>query len=86
MTVFAVLPLNDQESVESAIRQKAPDAFYALPSGQFLVAFPGTSKELSDMLGISDRETASAIVVRVDSYYGRAPRDVWEWIKSRSEA
>lgn len=83
MAVFAIIPTSAQNEVlESAINSKFGSKAYKLPMGQWLVSYSGTSKVLSDELGITEgKGEVSAIVVSISGYYGRAPTDVWEWIK-----
>jgi hypothetical protein len=54
--------------------------------GQWLVAYAGTAKELSDTLGVTQGRTDPAIIIAAAGYYGRADSSVWEWINSRLSA
>lgn len=52
----------------------------------WLVADDGvTTREVSDKLGLTPGAPHSAIVVRVDSYFGLAPTEVWDWIRVRTQ-
>lgn len=88
LTSGAVAPLN--EAVQKAFESEADRK--PLPDNRgWLVRFSGTSQEVSNKIGITgqkDGEKAvipSAIVTAIGGYFGRAPTDVWEWIKSRME-
>lgn len=88
MAIFLVVPTAKPAEIKNALDHKHRDGvldFRELPHGEFLVSFKGTSEELSNIIGISDASSGLGIVVRVDSYYGRASTDIWEWIKSRLE-
>lgn len=86
MTVFAVLPISARDKLEKAIEAQMPEANKLLPNGSWLIAFDGTAVELSNKLGITpDGANGTGIVLAVASYYGRAPVDIWEWVKSRWE-
>lgn len=86
MAIFLVVPTANPAEIKNALEHKHREAvldFKELPKGEFLVSFKGTSEELSNIAGISDASSGLGIVIRVDSYYGRASNDIWEWIKSR---
>ncbi len=87
MPVFVVIPDLEKQQTEARIRERFTNQSYRLPQGEWLVAFNGTTKELSDLLGISQGENgASAFVVAIAGYYGRAPSDIWEWLNARVNA
>lgn len=82
MAVFAVVCLSDSsEQLEQAIRG-AGFEYLRLPSDNFLVQYSGTTKDLSDRLGVSEGTSGNAIVMPVKSYYGRAEATVWEWLEA----
>jgi hypothetical protein len=86
MAIFLITPIARPDSIIQAIKTNFPDDSYVIPStNSVFVKFSGTSKEISDKLKISDGETGTGIVVPVTNYYGRAPTDIWEWLKSRME-
>lgn len=86
MAIFAVLPDQpDSQALQAAIERTVQSGNYIrLPGGQYLVAYDGTSRALSDLIGISEGTTTAGVVVGVTSYWGRASRDVWEWMSSKS--
>ena len=50
--------------------------------GLWLVAYNGTTSDLSEAIGLGDDESmGTAIVLPVTNYSGYAPRDLWEWLK-----
>jgi hypothetical protein len=68
-----------------AIQAKFPGKFIALTTGQWLVAGDGTTKDISDRLGITNDAPNAQIelvgqVFSISGYYGRAPSNIWEWI------
>lgn len=84
MSVFAVIAFEGGKGrpVREAVIEYAPDNNYPIPGAPaWLVVHNGTASELSKRLGVTDGKTSNALVVRVEDYFGRAPRDVWEWIK-----
>jgi hypothetical protein len=86
MTIFIVTPINSPETVAKAISERFSQDSYAIPrTSSWLVSFGGTAMELSKELGITDGTAGTGIVASISNYYGRAPTDVWEWMKSRVE-
>lgn len=83
MAIFLIVPTETRADspLEQVIDQHSMN-YYALPAGEFLVSFAGTSRQLSDLLGISEGHTDSAIVAAISSYYGRTSTDTWEWISA----
>jgi hypothetical protein len=86
MAVFAILP-NDPNSAALAARVNATvpkGDFVRLPGGQWLIAHTGTTREVGDLLGLSEGETTDGVVCSISSYWGRATKDVWEWLNSKT--
>jgi hypothetical protein len=86
MAIFAILPPMPVPQLDAAIRQTYRDNYLQVAPNQWLVSASATAKEVSDQLGISDGKNGSAIVLRVTSYYGRAPTNIWEWIAQKLES
>jgi hypothetical protein len=81
MQVFAVFHLSNPTVVAEAIRTRFPNDHYALGNNEWLVASNGvTSKEIGDVLGISDGRNGYGIVVAMNSYWGWATNNIWEWV------
>lgn len=90
MAIFFVTPISDAAALKRAIKEKIGDEVYFLPghSGAAFVAFNGTTKDLSDALGITSNDevrVSTGVVLPVSNYYGRGPTDMWEWLKVRME-
>lgn len=91
MAIYLVTPISDPISLAREVKERVSTGdFYFLPgkSGSVFVSFKGTTKELSDMLGITanqDERVSTGVVLPVTNYYGRGPTDMWEWIKVRME-
>lgn len=82
MAVFMIVPTTQELTrLKAKLGESLPGQFYELPRGEFLVKYTGTSRQLSDDLGITDGVNGAAVVASLGGYYGRAPNDVWEWIK-----
>lgn len=52
----------------------------------WLIASSGTAQELSNKLGVTEGDLGSTIIFSTAGYYGRAPSNIWEWIKAKLEA
>lgn len=89
MAIFLVIP-TDVETIRlnNAIKdQQSAGAikYLELPRGEFFVSYKGTSKELSDLLKVTDGESGGAIVASTNSYYGWAGTNIWEWVTAHWE-
>lgn len=86
MSIFLITPINEPEKVSSAVAEKFGGECYQIPkTASWVVFFAGTTVELSDQLGITNGENGTGVVVSIANYYGRAPIDLWEWMKTRME-
>lgn len=92
MTIFAVLLPRDQEALAKRIEEAFPSTHKKINSTQWLVASTATVIEVTARLGIYDSlrpdepPTGNAIVFATAGYFGRAPKDIWEWIKRMQES
>lgn len=59
----------------------AATQYYELTDNAWLVRFEGTTRQLADRLGIRGGEAGSGLVASMASYSGRAPSELWEWLK-----
>ena len=95
MSVFLITPLaNNVDRVDEVVSRglSERDRFKLAGQGGWLVSFPGTSIELSNLLGITGQPEgtapalASVLITSVGAYYGRGSADMWEWLKTRFES
>lgn len=84
ITTFVIIPLQNSAHLNDLIPTKFGKASYRLPMGEWLIAYQGTTQQLSDELGISEGPSNSAIVLSISSYWGRAPKQIWEWLQQYS--
>jgi hypothetical protein len=62
-----------------------PALIYELANDKWLVAFDGISSDLAEKLQIrTDPHIGTGLVFPVGAYSGRAPTDVWEWLRLRT--
>ena len=85
MSIFVIFRALSPAQLEAALVREFPDDHRKLENNEYLVSAAGSAKEVSDKLGISDGNTGPAIVFRMSSYFGRAPGEIWEWIKLKAE-
>ena len=83
-TLFAVMGDPENLALAQAIASKFPEDNIQVRPGQWFLSGVGTTKDVSDKLGITVGGTSgSAAVVAVSGYYGRASSQVWEWIAAK---
>jgi hypothetical protein len=89
MTIFVVCRVTNPDLVGPAIKQKFPNDHLQLKPDEWLVAAKGTARGISDHIGITSGEKpalGSAMVFATVGYYGFAQPEIWEWIKTKTEA
>lgn len=89
MAMFMIVPINNPAGIEvqlSTLKASNGLDFIKLPVSGFMVSYHGTSQELSNLLGITEGASGTGVVASISSYYGRAPTDIWDWVKTRWEA
>ena len=85
MGTFIIIPIDGTTTeIDQTLPQFGNKAL-RLPTGQWLVAYDGTSRQLSDEVGISE-SSGSALVLNFSAYWGRAGKDIWEWIAANGGA
>ncbi len=82
MPVFFVVALANKDKLKAAIREADPDAF-ELKDDSWFMKYEGTARAVADKLGIISGASGNGVVVPVGNYSGRAPADLWEWLKLR---
>lgn len=79
MQVYIVV--SDQKQIGENVRKAFPEHHMDVIDDVWLVAGKDvTSADVTKMLGVGENETLLAIVVNVDSYYGRWDADLWSKI------
>jgi len=89
MSIFVILPQNEpaQLALPAVIERAFPNAHRRLPNHVWLVAGKGSAQDISNQLGITAKDgPGTAVVFEVASYYGRASKDIWDWVKAKWEA
>jgi hypothetical protein len=87
MAVFMVAPTVTGSPALAAKIESAIPAGNAmqLPGGTWLIAFDGTTKALSDAIGMSNGDPVGGVVVAISAYWGFAGKDIWEFLNVKSK-
>jgi hypothetical protein len=84
MTLLVIIPTDpDPIEIEAEIAKVLPNDSYRLPQGEWVVRYSGTTQELSNALLITDGSSENAVIFAISAYFGRAPTNIWEWVKTR---
>lgn len=88
MTIFVVFRAQTPDRLNERIEREFPHDHMRLQNNEWLISAEMTPIELSNKIGITTdpSETGSAMVFSMRSYYGRATSDIWDWIKTKTEA
>jgi hypothetical protein len=86
MSIFVVFRVSNPDKMQAALEAAVPNDFLDAGHNEWLVSFKGTTKDLSDKLGVSDGSNGAAIIFGMAGYFGRAPTNIWDWIKAKAEA
>jgi hypothetical protein len=86
MSIFVVFRVSDPNKIKAALEAAVPNDFLDIGHNEWPVSFKGTTKDLSDKLGVSEASNGAAIIFSMAGYFGRAPTNIWDWIKAKAEA
>ena len=92
MTIFAILLPAPEPAVENAIKNAYPNDHLSINETQWLVSTAATAIDVSAKIGVFDPRnpaatpTGNAVIFSTNGYFGRAPTNIWEWIKAKLEA
>jgi sarcosine oxidase gamma subunit len=87
--IFAVIGATHPDQLRPKIEAGFPESNLSVGPGQWFIIGPSTmtTQELSTKLELlqpsTPENTSSAIVVSVNSYFGRAPVNIWEWLVAK---
>lgn len=87
MTIFTVVVTSETEpgGFQAMLDSKFSDNFISVAPRVWLVAGTGSVQAMSQSLGITDGSVANGLVTAIRSYFGRAPTNIWDWIKAKWE-
>lgn len=76
MGIHYITAIDAPENIQRSLDEHLKDSVYRVAEGQWFVDFEGTSKQLSDQIGITDGNLGGAVVMSVSNYFGYAHRHV----------
>lgn len=94
MNVFVILPPVASSALDTQIETLFAGNCLRLTTNQWLVAGNGTAREISDRLGVTAKSEDSKVVAgpagaatvfAISGYFGLAPTNIWEWLKTKME-
>lgn len=85
--IFFVAITSKVEAVAQKIQEEFnADDIYKLADDKWFIVFDGISRELAERIRIRTTPSlGTGIVMPVESYSGRAPTQLWEWLKLQME-
>ena len=88
MAIFAVIPLDQapNAALVAAIEREFPGKNLKVGLDHWLISANGTAQEISGKLGITTAQVGQAVVYNVGGYFGYAPQNIWEWLRSNMTA
>jgi hypothetical protein len=88
MTIFVVTAIRNPDAIGAEVERAFPNAHLPVVTGTWLVSANLTAIEVSNKLGVTGAAgpaVGTALIVAISSYYGRAPSEIWDWIKTKWE-
>lgn len=85
MSIFVIFRVADPAKMKAAITINFENEHLELGNNEWLVSSNMTPQGLSDKLGVTNGSNGAAIVFAMSGYFGRAPSNIWDWIKSKAE-
>ncbi len=88
MIVFAVISVAEigHATIGSLIKERYQHNCLEISPSAWLVATSSTAKELSDTFGLYETNGPAFVVITASGYWGKAPTNIWEWMRVKMEA
>lgn len=84
MTVFVVVLTRSSEEALRRINAIDEAERYQIKDNVWLINHDGPTQQFAEQLGIRRHNTgATGVAFPISNYSGRAPADLWEWLKER---
>ena len=83
MQVYAVFNISNVEEVKKKIEEHYPQKYHQVDDCFFIASQDEMSYEVGEKIGIGssgDNSISAGIILGVTSYWGRATRELWEWL------
>ena len=85
MAIFVIFNITNPDAIAGAMANAFPQDHLQIRNDQYLVSAFMTAKDVSDRLMISEGDNGNGIVFRMESYFGRTPVTIWDWVKTKAE-
>jgi hypothetical protein len=81
MAIFAVVAVQYDDRLRIAVEREYAQRV-SVAHGHWLIVSPGTAQEVATKLGTPNGSVGQVIIYNVGGYFGFAPTNIWEWLKS----
>jgi hypothetical protein len=79
--IFVIVATHSAAAIGAKIAELALTK-HEIKNDTWLVLYPGTARELAELLQIrGDPYIGSGIVFPIEGYSGRADKGIWEWLQ-----
>ena len=84
MTIFAVIALDYDLTgqLKGAVEAEFQNSHFQVVNGHYLINATGTAQEIAVQLDIPGGHIGRVIVYNIAGYFGYAPTNTWEWLKT----
>jgi hypothetical protein len=87
MSVFAVIGIVNPNAIREAVVRQYGANHHQFAENAWFVPDNGTTKDVSDKLGITNGAlNAQGVVLKFDGYSGWASAEGWKWLANQSGA
>ena len=94
MPLYVVVPLGtNRPELDGKIQELPNESVYPLPNDSgWIIKFPGTTKELCEKFGVPAQKgqpvqnCPTVLAAPLQNYYGYGSSEMWDWVRTRTEA
>ena len=87
MALYAIIALSEPEKLKQAVITQYGANHYEFGRSTWFVADDGSSKQVSDRLGLTNGGIGSTgVVLLFTAYSGWGPPGAWAWLQERGSA
>lgn len=85
-SIYYVTALSKAERVKERLEGLIPeDDRFELAGDKWFVVYQGSARDLAESAGVrgGDDYVGTGLVLPVTTYSGRAPSDLWDWLRQK---
>jgi len=86
MALFAIIGIKPKPELAVTVERDYAGKFIKVAPDHWIVIGEGTAQAVSDNLGVRGGGLGTVIIYNFVGYYGFAPTNIWEWLKSNGGA